>query len=102
MEPVESRAKVLDLLIASNEPRSAIRGIQFRISLLRQNQTVCRLRTTGYRFLSASDKALKSIFTNRLKHREAGLRLRPVSALSQILIHQRRQTLEEIDLQIPA
>src|ERR1700755_793087 len=85
-EPVESRAKVLDLLIASNEPRSAIRGIQFRIPFLRQNQKVCRLGAACYRFLSTCDKALMSIFTDRLKHSEAWLRLCTVSALNEILI----------------
>ena len=58
MEPVESRAKVLYLLIASNEPCSAIQGIQFRIPFFRQNQTVCRLGAACYRFPHARIRAV--------------------------------------------
>ena len=43
-QPVESETKVIDLNIALRQPASPIRGAQFRIAFLRQDQAVGRVR----------------------------------------------------------
>ena len=63
-QPVESETEVIDLNVALRQPASPIRGVQFRISFLRQNQTVRRMRPPRRRLLTAIGEALEGILAN--------------------------------------
>jgi hypothetical protein len=70
-EPVQSRAKVVMLHVATVQPSRAFEVIQFRISFFSQNQAVSRVGSFRCRFFPALSQPLKRIFTDSFKHLEA-------------------------------
>src|SRR6516165_11367776 len=99
-EPVKSRAKVIDLDVALRQPACPVCVVELRIPFLREDQTISRMRLPYCRFLTTISKTFQSIFANRFQHRESRLGISGVGTLNQILIHQRRQALKEVDTEV--
>src|SRR5215467_3577940 len=97
---IERGAKVIDLKIATREPETTLGFTQLRVSFLRKNQAIRGMGPPDRELFAAAGEVFESIFANGLEHGKTRLGIRSVHTLNQVLIHQGRQTIKQINAKV--
>jgi len=86
-QPIEGRAKIVMLDIASGQPGGALGLSEVRISLLRQHQAISRMSAAGCLLLAAVDEAFQALFSNGLEHPKTRFAIALAGLLNQAFVN---------------